>query len=716
MSNKPIRRPLVWLVMGYVTILSILFTLGPEHKVASFLYGKNREQYAEGTQATFHGQLVLVERNSAGYRVEIKVRSGEWRGLRLSAFWEENVVPLPGMLVDGEGVIYLPERAGNEGQFDEWLYYKTKSVDYLLTIQDIKQIKESRSVGAFFYQFKGILQERVWQLLPEKEAGLVCSILLGSDEMLDVNVKQLFQEIGIAHILAISGLHVMMLYKGLKFVLDWLLGKRVAIVCGMIILWGYCLFSGNAISTVRATLMLTIHELAWLLYQKEDWPVTIALTAGILLVKQPLYLLSAGFQLSFSAVIGLRILPFLLGRIFWIPGYIRKMLSTSISASLATGPICVWHFFQISPYAFLLNLIVVPLMGFVFLFSVLGCVLCWISAELAMFCMGPVFYILQLFQWLGQFVRNCPGSVWTIGRPGIWQVASYYTVMVISVWWFRQSHEERRILQKSIYIVVLGLIVMLFPWKIERQVAFLNVGQGDCSVIQWEGEVFIVDAGPSYEEVIRPYLLFYGITEIDGFFLSHPDTDHMEGLELMLEDDTFSIETLYISAQAWEEKEKQQAFLKKTQERSIFVQYLQAREQLQMKTCVFQCVSPRTDIEYTSDNEASLAFRLLTEKFSVLFTGDMELQAENNAEENFLEADILKVAHHGSSGSSNESFLQKVNPIYGIISSKKSVYGHPHEETLQRLLQQGIAYIITEDAGAITVAARGKRWFIDTFR
>ena len=260
-----------------------------------------------------------------------------------------------------------------------------------------------------------------------------------------------------------------------------------------------------------------------------------------------------------------------------------------------------------------------------------------------------------------------------------------------------------------------GALVMLVLFMGIRftngaQITFLDVGQGECTVVQTRsGGCFVFDCGSSSkgnvgEKILLPFLQYQGISKIDGLFLSHPDADHMNGVVQLLKEGKVEIIKLYLPdyAKAAEDFAEMVAFLDAGQ-----VQYVSAGMRMEAEEMKISCLHPPEEEDAADHNELSACYLLEVEEMSVLFTGDISKEGETEVLEEWLrqgwaEVDILKVAHHGSRFSSSLEFLQEVQPGISVIScGENNVYGHPHEETLERLRKVGSDVNITYERGAI---------------
>ena len=271
-------------------------------------------------------------------------------------------VPEPeiGSLVILKGTLKNFQQPTNPGQFNAPFYYQILRISFRLNQAEI-QVKSDRfyKIAEGLYQLRRKAGSKVDALLPEQEASVMKTMLLGEKGILDEEIKDLYQRNGIAHILAISGLHISMIGMGLYQLLRraGLKIKLSAILASMIIVL-YGMMTGFAVSAIRAIAMFLLQMLAQILGRTYDRITALAVAAVLVLVEQPLYLFHSGFQFSFLCVLGISlILPVL--------GNVRKgkKLFEGVALMAVTLPVYLGVFYQIPVYSMFLNFIVLPMMS-----------------------------------------------------------------------------------------------------------------------------------------------------------------------------------------------------------------------------------------------------------------------------------------------------------------------------------------------------------------
>ena len=281
-------------------------------------------------------------------------------------------------------------------------------------------------------------------------------------------------------------------------------------------------------------------------------------------------------------------------------------------------------------------------------------------------------------------------------------------------------------------LILLGAVILAWRFQPELQVTFLDVGQGDCIFLQTkDGTSYLTDGGSSSVSKVGkyrmiPFLKYQGASQIKAVFVSHADSDHCNGIVELLEQaelEGIPVENLVLTDLADEcRSEGYEELLELAQQNEIAIQFLHEGQQFQDGELLFQCLHPSQGYQSEDINEASMVLLVTYREFSLLLTGDVQGEGEEHLTQELqawkklgaiehaeTELTILKVAHHGSKNSTTEEFLKAANPKLAIIScGEGNRYGHPHEETLERLENADVPWFCTKDYGAITVTVDGK--------
>lgn len=629
-----------------------------------------------------------------------------------------------GMEVSAMGKLKRPEKARNPGAFDFRSYYRSQGIWYQmfgtgLSIED----RSFRPYADGIYRLRlagAALLERICE---PGDLGIYQAALLGDRSALEEPVQELYQRNGIAHLLAISGLHISLIglscYRMLRM---GGLGQGPSGVLGAMVIVSYGLLTGASSSVIRAVAMVLVYMLAEFLGRSYDMLSAAALSALLLLAESPTLVFQAGFQLSFGAVAAIGGLGPWLSRQAPSKSGLAQALVMGASIQLVTYPIILYHFFQYPLYGVFLNLLVIPLMQYVILSGLAGMALGGLHPGLGIMMLGAGHYILEFYQWICGVFDRLPGSNLVIGRPELWQIGAYYLVLGVVLWLPR--HRKRttsRRLGWWAWHLAGGLACFVLLWQLPvrgLEVTFLDVGQGDGICIRTRESVILVDGGSSSQKELgksrlEPYLKSQGIRQIDVAVVSHGDMDHISGLLYLLEESGgIPVKTLLLPY-AGKGDEAYDQLIRLQRERGGRVHWMKEGERLTAEGISMVCLSHGNERKNTDRNEQSLVIQLEYGSFGLLLTGDMsregelELLAKNSWQKRALQ--MLKVAHHGSKSSTCQEFLQAIDPEYAVISYEEgNSYGHPHQEVLERLAEQGARVYQTAESGAIIISVEKK--------
>lgn len=676
--------------------------------------------------------------------------------------------------------IFVPfSGASNPGEFDSFHYYRSIGVGGQL--REGKLLGRNRSqwpLREAAFRLRQFLKARIYTLLPEKTAQVVCALLLGDKTELDRDLKNLYKRNGILHILSISSLHITIIGMSLyRFLRRLKLSIVPAALAGGGILLFYGCMAGFSVSACRAIGMYLLRMLAEILGRTYDMLTALGILAAAMVLYNPFYLQNAGFLLSFTAVLGIGIVQPALAeeedkvtpRYFGEPRWrlwlrkravaLKSSMKASLSITLMTLPVQLWFYYEVPTCSLFINLLVLPFMkpllvcGFLCLLPGLG----WVG----MADRG----ILAGYELICACFDKFPFRTWNPGRPQLWQVIVYYGIL-LGILTFSARMKERteqslvqknqenicrrnvrrkdqedvrrkRVVKAAQFLACCAMAILMgFRFHEGDSVIFLSVGQGDCTLVQTaSGETYLIDCGSSSrssvgEYVLLPCLKYYGIHCLDAVFLTHPDNDHMNGmLELLelAEENRITVRQLVMPAIEEERRNGEFGEILRAAkeaaapEKGLEVRWLGAGEGWEWDGGRFLCLHPAKGYSAENSNAYSLCIYGELGKMSLLFTGDVEGAGEAALTETLREhgiqgVTVLKCAHHGSRNSTSAAFLRQAAPAVAVVScGRGNRYGHPHEETLQRTEEAGARTFRTDRCGAVTVRTDGKRMLVETF-
>lgn len=665
---------------------------------------------------------------------------------------EDEALPRAGSYVRVFGEVSPFLQATNPGEFDTAAYYRRK--DCLFALRKTKITAQTKNYGRleeFLSQLRYESEALFRKLLGEKNGATASAMVLGRKKGMDSEVKALYQGAGISHLLAISGLHLSLIGAGL-FGLLKKVRFPVTLSAGIStwILIVYAQLTGMGISTRRALVMFLLFLAAGLLKRTPDLPTSLAVAALLLLVPKPQRILDAGFQLSFSAVLGIAgMIPVLqdgwedaapsLRVTDGVAGWniaraaivrtcrlLRKNILAGLGITMTMLPCLLIHFYEWSPWSVLLNLVVIPLMGILLpcliglqLVARLTALVHCLELPQHLLCTA-IEAIFSCYEQLCRFTMALPGSILHTGYP-TWQALAAYTIGLIAL--AVSGKKLRPHLRLAAAVCLMGIFLIRLPG--ELNVTMLDVGQGECVGIETrEHHVYLVDAGSTSKKKtgqyqIIPWLKYIGTRGVEGIFITHWDEDHISAVGELLEwskSSRVKIRRIFLPDVALKD-EVLEALLQQIEEAEISVEYLSAGEHMTDGALQISCLHPYAKKVPEDRNDASLVLRLSQGDFQMLLTGDLEKSGEDwlveqarPATQNPLRCTILDAGHHGASNATGEALLDLAQPGVVLIScGKNNRYGHPAPETLQRLEERGIRWYSTAEVGAIQVQVGKKK-------
>ena len=643
--------------------------------------------------------------------------------------------------------LFTPAVATNPGEFNSFRYYKARGISFMGYIDTINHMNQTESgyvdrVGRCLLKLREKAQRVLYVALNEEQAGVMGAMLLGASSNLDADVRSMYQRNGIAHILAISALHISIIgstiYKLLRKIgmPYWIAGTIVIVV-----LSAYGWMTGFSGSTIRAIIMFSIMLFSDVIGRSYDMLSALSVSCLYMLVEEPVRITDTGFLLSFSAVLALGVVvPFIQDIVkedyndssAWKTKWINAVIS-GLTIQLVTAPIIIHFYYDYPTYSFFLNLIIVPLMTPLVLCGMWGIIVYPVWNIIGVVLIKVCGCMLSMVSILCKLAEMLPCSNIHIGRMTIWQMILYYAVFggVLYMW---KHHLYKRII--VILLLYIGILVVIYPSKLT--ITMLDIGQGDSILIRTPGhQMILVDGGSSTRSsigryVITPAMKYYGSGRLDYVFVSHMDSDHVNGVEELI-DMTISgeviVRNLVLPAYAAYDSEYEE-LMEKAEYAGIHVMTMRQGEFFYVdagvsrgneeKEVVIECLYPSDkDTLFDSKNDNSMVLGIHYGAFDMLFTGDIEEAGEkrmvdylNNYGSKWPQMyEVLKSGHHGSKNSGSDLLLDIIHPTVAVISAgNRNRYGHPHLQTLEEYDRRDIRWYCTKDSGAITIESDGSSY------
>jgi competence protein ComEC len=628
----------------------------------------------------------------------------------------------------------------NFGDFNFENYYKSKGIYVKAYAVEIRKLASNKGglFSTLLYRSNQKVKSTIFSALPQTEAALLYGILTGSKSEIDQEVMQVFSQTGLAHILSVSGLHIGFLVLLLTYLLKPLkFSKQLHGIIVFLIVLLYVLLIGAPIPAVRALLMLAVMLGGTAFGKKYDLNASASFAALLLLIYNPLLLHDPSFIISFACIYSISFFHQPINRaISFLPTGIRSSMALSIAVWIGITPILIYYFNYVSIINIFLNVLAVPIVFLITLAGFAAVAIGIILQPLSIFIFASAYYLMKLLYYISEKSLLLPFAGYSIPSLGGHIYFSYYlgALMLIEDFWKYKSLAFKRNYRSA---VAIGICIAIFTAIIPGtalKIYYLDVGQGDSSVIQTpDHKTIVVDGGGSSDwekssydigkKITVPALLHVGTGWVDTVIVSHIHDDHLGGVISILE--SFQVRQVMLPANdRYGEGEFTSANYEKLiticKKKNIPILYLKSNSRLVVnKNLQLQVLAPEEPFIENTDsdvNNNSVVFKLIYKDFDALFTGDIQQEAEQRLLHEDIQCDVLKIAHHGSPYSSIEGFIEKADPEISIISVGRNNYGHPSKEIIERIKEKESQVYRTDMSGAVMLSTNGKSMRIRTVR
>lgn len=682
----------------------------------------------------------------------------------------------PSSLLPGDELIIRtrlnrPYRFGNPGGFDYPAFLDAKNIKIIGRIGSTVHIHVLDQHSSWLHTLRYFperlrlsLKERINTTFPAPQAGMYRALLIGDRSGLNKKQLESFKAAGVFHILAISGLHLSLVATALFVIFYWLAKrsqylmlriscKKLALLATIPPLCGYALLAGAQIPVLRSLIMVLVFILSFCVQRQRSAFTTLSCAAFLILLLNPKTLFTASFQLSFIAVASLILIqPKLIAILqtkdsqrsnilhhFFrrIIRWITAALLVSLAATIGTAPLLVHSFNRISTVGPLANLVIEPL-------------LCLWSLPLGLISVPMSFVSPSLAEWLLQigvlgitlamaitdFLAGLSFSTLWLPTPSLFLIFLYYLTLVFCYVSF--SYQKSLLL----FIGICGLFI--FPplsfferYSKESELSFLDVGQGSSTLVSFPGgKKVLIDGGGSSskkfnvgESVIAPYLWYKGITHLDAVIITHPDSDHFNGIPFILR--RFKPDTLWTNGndghgQEYDDLLNLARVLDIEIKQPGVNQVLMGAHGAVLLNISNPFLSQNSMAPFriaTNSNDEGLILKFSgpQQELSCLFPGDISRRAEEeltkSTTKNILQSSFLLAAHHGSKTSNSPLFLKSVNPRKILVSAGSfQPLLFPSPKLRSYCTERKIPLLNTADIGAILIRTHERTVEISHFK
>lgn len=642
----------------------------------------------------------------------------------------------------------------NNSGFDYKEYLKINKMHGIITAkqESIKVLKEKNLniILININRCNNKIKENANKLFDKNEANLLSGILIGDKEGIEKEVQENFRDSNLSHMLAVSGAHVSYVILGITYALKKVkVNKLWSNMITIVTLCCFIFLTGASPSVIRACIMAIYIIIGHMMHRKTKLISSVSLSLLIILILNPYKLFDIGLQLSYGGTIGIILFSGVLAKKAklnnLLEGFVNKLkyrvkqlIVVCVSANLIIFPIIAAHYSTMCLTFVISNICAGPILGVIIILGFITIFVSFISIHIAKPFALILNIFIQILMYITKICSSLPFSKIYIKTPSLSQIIIYYMILIFIYYICKIIKKKRRLIHRKLlrtvqnkkvqklFIIVIILIFtsmqILKCLPSDLTIYFIDVGQGDSTLfVTPNHKTILIDGGGTEfesdfdigKQTLLPEILGQGITKIDYLLISHFDSDHVGGLLTVLE--SLKVKNAIISRQI-KESENYKKFLKIVKDRKINVMIVKKDDEICIeKNLKIDVLWPkREQITDNVLNNNSIVAKVIYNNFSILFTGDIEKVAEENIireykDTNSLTSNIIKIAHHGSKTSSTEGFLNLVNPKIALIGvGRDNKFGHPNEETIQRLKNMDVKIYRTDEMGEITIKINKK--------
>ena len=578
-----------------------------------------------------------------------------------------------------KGKYTLPKKATIPNNFDYQKYLYNNHIFYIMYAKELKIIKKNQNIT---FKIKKYILDKTSNYTNN---GYLNAFIIG--DKTDLEFYETYQNNGISHLFALSGMHISMLSLIIYKLVNKFKHKDLIVIIFLLFYITLTNFSASILRTIIFFIILKLNKKLDLNISTKN---ALLITLSIIMIYNPLIVFDIGFQYSGLVTFGL-----IVSTKYYKKNYFYNLFITSFIALLFSVPITLYNNYELNLLSILNNLINVPLITFVIY-----------PLSLLTFLLKFLEPIYNLTINLLEFINNI-SSIFSLNIivPKVHII--FYLIYYLLIYLYIESNNKK-------YILIACLYLLSFKLKpfIDRNnyVYYLDVGQGDSSLIIYNDNVVMNDTGGTSNYNVSSgcikLLKSLGYSHIDYLILTHGDFDHMGDSIYLI--NNYKVKNVVLNNDNFNELETN--LIKELKKKKI--KYYQNVEKIPISNNIITILNTE---EYDNENDNSNVIYIELNNYKFMFMGDAGVDKEKDILEryNLSNIDVLKVGHHGSKTSSSKSFINKINPKYSIISvGKNNRYGHPNKEVLNNLDHSKIYR--TDEDGSIMFKIKNNKLKIET--
>lgn len=621
----------------------------------------------------------------------------------------------------------IPEKNTNPKLFNYNLYLRSKNIKFKTFIDKVNYLGIKENI---FIRLKRNISDRIDSSLSQlslRNRNFLESMLLGKSNIMDEEDIENFRQLGLSHILAVSGLHLGIITGFLIIFLSILTIDRKTInIISIIFILFYIFLIGYTPSILRAGLAMIIYLLSINIRRYSDSINNLFFISFILAIINPFTVFNLGFQLSFIATLSVLLLSKYIRRIYpFANNPINNSLLGILGVQIGLFPVQIYYFNYFNFLSIIGNLIIVPIISLVLPFAFILIILNGKLSLLSYSVSRIINILLDLTFKIMDFLQGFNIFEFKLASPSILVIVFYYFFLALIFKKIRIDFLPRDISRFLVFflIILISFNIILSFNNDYLVIDFIDVDQGDSTLISYKNKNYLIDTGGNTfkkfdigKNIVIPYLIKSGVLSLDIVFISHFDDDHCKSLVDIM--DEIKMKKLVFGYEGDNNLYKE--IVAKSHDKNIPIYFLNSGDIFKVDEKLnFKVYGPDKPVgnQNISDNNLSLVLEVNYYDKSILFTGDIEEYAEDKLlEKDIGRVDFLKVAHHGSKTSSKKELLERLRPSVGFIQvGRNNPYSHPNREVLERYEEIKTKIYRTDQSGLIKLVMNEKNYGIDKF-
>jgi len=629
----------------------------------------------------------ILSKSKLANKLKVQIKNG--KNLNLSY----------GDAITLSGTLEIPENEMNPGNFNYRGYLKSQGICAVLKsdIIKVKNINESKLKA--FYNVRSFVSKQFFKYLPYEEAGFLNALVTGSKNELPANIEDSFKRSGIYHIVAVSGLHLNMFVLFMSYLYSRIRVKKkkrqiIIIFATTASVIFMLMFTGYGVSVKRAAIMAVMLSLAQLINREYSAKHSLFTAMAIILLSEPFAYMDVAFQLSFLSTLGIIVGSNLIQK-YNIDkrkaAFITNSFIITGFAWVFTFPVTVNAFHAVSLITPVSNMIILPCVPILLAFSYIFAVLCMFGVPIiaqfaSLFAVVPAKAVILL----SELFSKIPYSYIPVSIKGLFLFICEGILIYFLARAFIKKRKNAACIIMSLIIIANSSFMVYNKLSDKYQIHFVNVGQGECAIIQTpNGKNVLIDCGSDsvddvYSNNVLPYMRYECIKSFDLAFISHYHNDHTSGIVPMIEDGLIKTLILPDRIVADDEKQNAHSIINSALQNKVKIVFLAEGDSFETdKNSEFRIINPPHTTKADANN-ASGVIKFSCYDTKILFAADIMEISQYALLEKDIKADILKVPHHGGYSAMSDKFAKEVNCRYAVIScGLDNIHSHPADKTLE---------------------------------